>query len=176
MLGSMRTGDEILRQQNQLRDSFLSVAPLKWFEPKIGHAQQLSSLEQNGDTRSRQIHHIHSGTEKVLPQLVQHNQFNNYMKATVNQLDSQGRIPPQTYFKQFDVQKLDRSVNDGLKLKQALSSDTTSHENQIYKELLTRNQGQSFRGSLVRLSDVGLNQPSQFQRPLYQGALSIIGN
>jgi len=64
------------------------------------------------------------------------------MKATVNMLDSQGRIPPETYFRSFDVQKLDKSLDSNLRLKQAITSDTVPHENSIYQNLLTRNNRQ----------------------------------
>lgn len=38
MLGSMITSDEMLRKQNQIRDSFLTVAPVQRNQPPVTRA------------------------------------------------------------------------------------------------------------------------------------------
>ncbi|TNV77936.1 hypothetical protein FGO68_gene3256 [Halteria grandinella] len=86
------------------------------------------------------------------------NQLKSYMKATVNLLDSQGRIPPEAYFPQANtrelqehnsryLQSMDKRLDQNVHLKQSYEADKVKRESEIYDAMNNRLNHHQGRGA-----------------------------
>eukprot|EP00347_Sterkiella_histriomuscorum_P024426 403331158 len=140
--GSQRKADVILREQAQVRDTFMTVAPSQRYNSVVSPFKSLTEADpQKPQSINRVQFQLPSQNTSLQPQqLLQHNnQMNSYMNVTNKYIDTQGRKPPSRHYQvDENTQKIYSALypEPGVQQKQ---QSMPSSQNQLIKQYEQQN-------------------------------------